>query len=291
MDKTQFVKFLAASVSASALLLSGCASTPKENAQVGQLEQKIKSLEPLPGEPQYAPVAVEEAREALEKLRSLEGKSGKREAYEHQLYLTGKQIEIAEELVAIEKSEKVVGGAEVRRKDILLEAKTQEVEDKTQEVEQAKNLAAGIAMRAQELAEQVEDLQTQETERGLVLTLGSVLFETGKATLRSGAQRTVEKVASFLNEYPDRSIMIEGFTDSQGSETYNRELSEQRAQTVRDLLTNYGVENGRINTEGYGEEFPVADNNTAEGRQQNRRVEIVIAKTAGTDISDRTSMR
>jgi outer membrane protein OmpA-like peptidoglycan-associated protein len=146
-------------------------------------------------------------------------------------------------------------------------------------------------VRAQELAQQVEALQTAETDRGLVLTLGSVLFESGKANLRSGAQRTVERVAEFLNEYPDRSILVEGFTDSEGSESYNRDLSKRRAQAVRDLLVRHGVDGSRVETEGYGEQFPVANNATAEGRQQNRRVEIVVGKTDGGEILDRTTMR
>ena len=264
------------------LLLVGCASTPKESSQLNQLEQRIEALASAPGQPQRAPIAVEEAREALEKLRTIKGENSA--AYQHQLYLTEKQIEIATELVATEEAQQVVNSADGRRKDILLEAKTKEVEE-------AKSLAAGIAMRAQELAQQVEDLQTAETDRGLVLTLGSVLFESGKATLRDGAKRTVEKVANFLNEYPDRNILIEGFTDSEGSETYNRELSQKRAQAVRDELVSSGVETRRITTEGYGEEFPVASNSNAEGRQQNRRVEIVIAKSSASDVTSRTSMR
>lgn len=280
MRKLPFNQSLLA-ISLGSLLLIGCASTPKESTKFNALEQKIERLRAVPGQPQYAPIAVEEAQEALKKLREMDEKG---EAYQHQLYLTEKQIEIAEELVTTEEAQQVVNNAEVRRKDILLEAKTQEVEE-------AKSLAAGIAMRAQELEQQVEELKTEETDRGLVLTLGSVLFETNKSSLRSGAIRTVEKVANFLNEYPDRNILIEGFTDSEGSETYNKDLSLKRAQAVRDQLVSYGVENRRITTEGYGEEFPVANNSTAAGRQQNRRVEIVIAKSSVSDVTSRTSMR
>lgn len=265
------------------LVLSGCASTPKENSDITQLEQKIQNLQSLPGQPEYAPVAIEKAREELQKLREL-ADDGNKVDYQHQLYLTEKQIEIAEEMVATEQAEAVVSNSELRRKDILLEAQKQETQ-------QARELAANIAMRAQELSQQVTELRTEETERGLVLTLGSVLFDSGKPTLRSGAERTVEKVAQFLNEYPERSILVEGFTDSQGSDQFNQQLSEQRAQTVKRLLVNYGVDSSRINTEGYGEEFPVANNETSAGRQQNRRVEIVIAKQNGANVSDRTSMR
>jgi outer membrane protein OmpA-like peptidoglycan-associated protein len=141
------------------------------------------------------------------------------------------------------------------------------------------------------LERQVSDLQAEETERGLVLTLGSVLFETNKASLQAGAQRTVQKVADFLNQYPERNILIEGFTDSQGSDTYNKKLSEDRAQAVRDELLKNGVDAERIDVLGYGEEFPVASNDNAAGRQQNRRVEIVISKENGAEVYNRTSMR
>src|SRR5690606_2429349 len=181
-------------------------------------------------------------------------------------------------------AEETVSTAELRRKDIMLQAERQEAT-------KARNLAATMAGRAQELEQQVSDLQTEETERGLVLTLGSVLFETNKATLQTGAQRTVQKVAEFLNQYPQRKILIEGFTDDRGSDDYNQKLSEQRAQAVQELLVSNGVDARRIDVHGYGEEYPVASNDNSAGRQQNRRVEIVISKQNGADVSDRTSMR
>jgi outer membrane murein-binding lipoprotein Lpp len=103
------------------LLQTGCNSTPRADANIDQLEQKISRLEPMTGQEQYAPVAVQKARESLEKLKNTKGRG---EAYQHQLYLTEKQIEIAEEMVAAERAEELIGSAELRRKDILLEART-----------------------------------------------------------------------------------------------------------------------------------------------------------------------
>lgn len=177
---------LTVAIAAPLLMMAGCASTPKENSQIDQLEHQIGSLQSAPGEEQYAPIALEEAREELAKLREIADDSTTSPEYEHQYYITQKQIEIAQELVATKKAEEVVSTAEVRRKDILLEAQRQETQE-------AKNLAASIAAQAQQLKQQVTELQTQETERGLVLTLGSVLFETGKATLRSGAEQLSKK--------------------------------------------------------------------------------------------------
>ncbi len=271
---------LAAVIVTPALLLAGCATTPKENSQIIELQRQIDNLDSGPEGKRYAPIAVREAQESLDKLKSFKGTA---EEYQHQLFLTEKRIEIARENVSQKQAEETVASAELRRKDILLDAERQESA-------RARDLAATMAGRAQELERQVSDLQAEETERGLVLTLGAVLFETNKATLQSGAQRTVQKVAEFLNQYPERNILIEGFTDSQGSDAYNQKLSQERAQTVRNELAKHGVTAERVDIVGYGEEYPVASNDNAAGRQQNRRVEIVISKENGADVSDRTSM-
>lgn len=271
---------LAAFIVTPALLVAGCATTPKENSQIIQLQQQIDNLDSSPEGKQYAPIAVREAQESLNRLKSFKGNS---EEYKHQLFLTEKRIEIARETVSEKQAEETVASAESRRKDILLDAARQETAS-------ARELAATMAGRAQELEQQVTDLQAQETERGLVLTLGAVLFETNKATLQSGSQRTVQKVAEFLNQYPERKILIEGFTDSQGSDSYNQKLSQDRAQAVRDELAKHGVSAQRIDIVGYGEEYPVASNDNAAGRQQNRRVEIVVSKENGADVTNRTTM-
>jgi outer membrane protein OmpA-like peptidoglycan-associated protein len=136
---------------------------------------------------------------------------------------------------------------------------------------------AELARRqAQLLADQLRDLQARETERGLVLTLGDVLFDTGKATLKPGANGTISRLAQFLRQSPERSVTIEGHTDSVGTDSYNLMLSESRAGSVRDALVQ-GIENSRILAVGKGESMPVASNDGAAGRQQNRRVEIIIS--------------
>lgn len=271
---------IAAFITAPILLLAGCATTPEENSRISTLQQEIDNLDTSQ---QYAPIAVQVAQESLDKLKSLASDSSSSE-YQHQLYLTERQIEIARANVAQKQAEETVSSAELRRKDILLQAEREETA-------KARNLAATMAGRAQALEQQVSDLQTQETERGVVLTLGSVLFETEKATLQTGAQRTVQKVAEFLNQYPERKILIEGFTDSRGNDDYNQKLSEERAQAVRELLVTSGVDAQRVEVQGYGEQYPLASNDNSAGRQQNRRVEIVISKQNGAEVSDRTSMR
>ena len=131
--------------------------------------------------------------------------------------------------------------------------------------------------QAAELQRQLELLQAKPTDRGLVLTLGDTLFATGKAELKSGATANLNRVTAFLNEYPKRTAAIEGFTDSMGSDDMNQSLSQRRADAVKSYLVRQGVESARLTSAGRGEEAPVGDNESAAGRQQNRRVEVVIS--------------
>ena len=126
------------------------------------------------------------------------------------------------------------------------------------------------------LRSELEALQAVDTDRGMVITLGDVLFSTGKADLQPGAMSTIERLALFMAEYPAKTVLIEGYTDDVGSENFNLGLSERRAASVRDALLAAGVSPLRISTIGYGEARPIASNSTPEGRQLNRRVEIVI---------------
>lgn len=115
------------------------------------------------------------------------------------------------------------------------------------------------------------------------MTLGDILFDVDRASLTPGGDLQVTRVAEVLRSMPDRGVLIEGHTDSSGSEAYNDDLSQRRANAVEDLLIVQGVEPTRVVTRGYGERYPVATNDTAAGRQQNRRVEIVILEAGETD--------
>ncbi len=123
-------------------------------------------------------------------------------------------------------------------------------------------------------------MQAKVTDRGLVLTLGDVLFATGTAELRSGATSNLDQLVSFLGNYPTRTVMIEGHTDSVGSSSSNQLLSERRADSVRSHLVRRGIDAGRVTTSGAGESTPVSNNDSAAGRQQNRRVEVIISNPA-----------
>lgn len=137
--------------------------------------------------------------------------------------------------------------------------------------------AADLAAQSAELQRQISSLQARVTERGLVLTLGDVLFTTGQADLKPGAASHLDRLVAFLNKYPTRTVEIDGFTDSVGGVDYNQSLSQRRADAVQSYLRQQGIASSRLTASGKGQSNPVADNASASGRQQNRRVEVVIS--------------
>jgi outer membrane protein OmpA-like peptidoglycan-associated protein len=158
-----------------------------------------------------------------------------------------------------------------------------QAEAKAREAERARMEAAAKAEEAEkakaevdELLSQLSDLKAKQTERGIVLTMGDVLFAFDKATLSPVAFRNVDKLADFLKKHPNRSVLIEGHTDSVGSDEYNLDLSRKRADAVKNALVDKGVGEERITPKGYGKKYPVASNKTSDGRQLNRRVEVVV---------------
>jgi outer membrane protein OmpA-like peptidoglycan-associated protein len=132
-------------------------------------------------------------------------------------------------------------------------------------------------LRAQLMVQFNTVLQTRDTARGLIVNMSDVLFDTGKFTLRAGAREKLARVAGILAGHPGLQMQVEGYTDSVGSEASNQQLSEHRATSVRDYLTNAGIPAASVTAKGLGETLPVATNDTASGRQQNRRVELVVS--------------
>lgn len=145
---------------------------------------------------------------------------------------------------------------------------------------QADSAQARIAQQEKELKE-LKDLNAKQTDRGMVITLGDVLFNPGQAQLKSASMRSIHKLVDFLKQYPQRKVLVEGYTDSKGSASHNQKLSERRASAVRTALVDNGIDEDRITTRGYGKAFPVADNDTPGNRQMNRRVEITLSDDNG----------
>ena len=184
-----------------------------------------------------------------------------------------------------------------------LERTNVQMELRASEANTAREQAESLAAKAQSLQNEVEQrelklqqqlaeleelkaLQAQNTDRGMVLTLGDVLFDTNESSLRAGARQNLEKVALFLQKYPDRTVQIEGHTDNTGDDEYNFNLSTDRALAVRTALQDQGIDGSRIIARGLGENSPVASNSVAEGRQRNRRVELIFDQAAETVLSE-----
>ncbi len=128
-------------------------------------------------------------------------------------------------------------------------------------------------------------LPTTDTSRGLVVNMGDVSFDSGKANLRPQARETLAKLSGIVLNYPSLRLTIEGHSDNTGSAAANQALSEQRANTVRDYLINQGLDSGSLSAQGLGIKNPIASNDTIEGRQMNRRVEIIVSgEVIGTQI-------
>jgi outer membrane protein OmpA-like peptidoglycan-associated protein len=173
----------------------------------------------------------------------------------------------ARALSEAEKAERSKKEAEQARLQSREEA--EKAEKARRETEQAK-------AEIDQFLKDLSDLQGKMTERGIVLTMGDVLFSFGKADLSAGAVRNLDKITGFLEKHPDRNLLIEGHTDSIGSDEFNQALSQKRADAVKEALVGKGIVPDRIATKGYGKQFPVAGNDTESGRQMNRRVEVVI---------------
>lgn len=270
------------------LMLTGCGGTPDMNPLLEKARTDFQQAENDSMIVTKAPVALKEAEEALETSNNLWQEKADKELVTHHAYIAKQKVAIARETAALNAAQDEVERAETERQRVLIEARKADAEAAEERAEEALTQArkerkeAELArQRAEELAKRVNELEARQTERGLVLTLGDVLFDFNKATLKPGGERAVSELTTFLKEYPERTVMIEGFTDSIGSESYNKDLSRRRADAVRMQLNANGISSGRIQIRGYGENYPVASNETEAGRQRNRRVEVIISDKDG----------
>lgn len=252
------------------VLLVGCASAPQPIPQVEAARTAVAAARADAAVTRDAPQELERATQLLQSAESAAERKQDRDAAAHFGYLAEQTAKLAQQRSRAATAEQRIAGAQAERDKVLLQAREAEAQ-------RAQARAAAAQAENQRLTRELADLQAKPTERGTVLTLGGdVLFATGRAELKGGAERMLTQVEQFLRENPDRKVRIEGFTDSTGSADLNLDLSRRRADAVRNLLVGRGVEGSRIETAGLGEAYPVADNGSAGGRQLNRRVEIII---------------
>ena len=220
-----------------------------------------------------AEIAVTEANAARDKLR-LEARTQEANTAQQQAAVAQSNAQASQaEAEAAQRAARAAqrGTVAAQQQSAIAQQQAMDAESR------ATALRAELAAQTAALAA----LDAKKTERGMVITMGDVLFDTGRAELKSGGVRNVEKLSGFLKAYPQRKVLIEGYTDSVGGTAFNQDLSDRRAQSVKAALAQRGVLPARLSTHGFGEGNPVADNGTAAGRQMNRRVEVVFAPAAG----------
>ncbi|MGL4317491.1 MAG: OmpA family protein [Pseudomonas sp.] len=257
---------LGGSLMLSLSLLGGCASQQSEQS-LTQAEASFQSVKENPDVLRSAPKDVIRAGESLARAERLSSYWGSSDDVQHYAYLSQRYSEIAAQHSELNLSHERAAKLELERQRLQLALR------------EAKLLS--LQQQGPGLEEQMLSLAASETDRGLVMTLGDVLFEAGRSELNASANRTLLKLVQFLQINPRRSVRIEGYSDSRGDPRENLELSRARAQTVADVLGDLGIEARRMLVEGYGEAYPVAENASNRGRAQNRRVEIVFSDEQG----------
>lgn len=292
-----------------AALIGACSSMPKTTSLLDQTRSAYQVAQSNPKVASYAQLEMKQAGDAMERANAA-ARDDESSAQINQLaYLAKQKIALAEEVATRKSAEADVTSAGQERDQMRLALRTKEADQATSSAKQSRQDAltakeraaqaereAALARdnaaeeqrkaleakaRATSLEAQLADLAAKQTERGLVITLGDVLFGVDKTNLTPDGMNTVQKLATILKEHPQRSVLIEGFTDSTGSNAYNQDLSERRATSVRGALLDMGVARNRVSMRGYGESYPVAANDTKQNRQLNRRVEIIVSNGDG----------
>jgi outer membrane protein OmpA-like peptidoglycan-associated protein len=305
------MNFLKAIVFAGTVALAACSTVPTTTPTLDEARADFVAANNNPQVATYAPMEFRQASEALDRANEAAAKRESLDTIDRLAYVARQRIATAQEVAKTKAAEGEVANASRERDRVQLEARTAEADRAKRDAESAQAQAAAAQQQAQtaqaqaaaaqqQAAQQAEratrleallvELHAQKTERGMVVTIGDVLFATDRAELNANGMATVRKLAEVMMQNPDRTVMVEGFTDSTGSAAHNKDLSERRAASVAQALASLGVPRERIGMRGYGEAFPVASNDTASNRQLNRRVEIVLSN-AGATIPPRAAQR
>ncbi len=295
-------------------ILAGCATTPHSPAGAAEVRSKLTLLQSSSDLSTRAPVALKKAETAVLLAEQPEGKKDL-DLGPHRVYMADQAVEIAIAKAKTRYAEDQRAGLSEARGKARLDARTREADqardaaelarsdadiakvdadNARSEADMARDDAALIqseadqnrvnadaaaeqaAVAAAELQRQIDTLKAEATERGLVLTLGDLLFAFDSSELKSGGTITLDRLVTFLNQYPERRVAIEGHTDNVGSNDYNQQLSQRRAESVSRYLQNKGIAIARLDAKGMGKDAPLVSNDSESGRQQNRRVELII---------------
>ena len=285
---------------AMAVMMAACSTTPTTTSLLDQTRSDFTAAQSTPSVAANAPLEFKAAADALDRANAAAAKKESLDEIDKLAYLAKQKIATAREVAKQKQAENEMANAGRQRDEVRLEARTAEANQAKSQANLAK--ADADAARAQAdaaassardeaaknaaLQQQLADLQAKQTDRGIVVTLSDVLFNVDRAELSAEGMRRVQKMADVLLQEPQSAVLIEGFTDSTGTASHNLELSQRRAESVRNALIGLGVKSDKIATRGYGEAYPVASNADAGSRQLNRRVEIVLSQN-GAPIANR----
>jgi outer membrane protein OmpA-like peptidoglycan-associated protein len=309
-------KYLTPAMLAVAALVAACGSTPKTTALLEQTRTDYLVAQASPTVAEFAPLELKQAGDALAQANAQASEHASDQRIDQFAYLAKQKIALTQEISTQKAAEADIANVGKVRDKLVLDQRTNEAnaagiraananraaalaqndaaqarqqtlqaQDDAARAQQqtlaAQNDAANAQAKNSQLEAQMNDLAAKKTERGMVITLSDVLFGTDLSALNSNGLATVEKLALVLTQNPRRNVLIEGFADSTGTDAHNMALSERRAQSVQSALNARGIASDRAATRGYGEAFPVAANDTAQNRQLNRRVEIVLSDEGG----------
>jgi outer membrane protein OmpA-like peptidoglycan-associated protein len=265
-----------------AAVLSACTTTPERNETLERARTLVTELEQSP-RAGVAAADIANARSSLDAANRLAASKTKISDMEFEATNAALSAQIAQEKILTAEANEQVADGTAQRQAVLIQARERDVQRSTDQASESRRQADASKTRADSLEMELADLKLQKTERGLVLTLGDVLFDTGQSTLKPGAYGTLDRLAEVLREQSGRKVLIEGHTDNVGSDLTNQGLSERRAQAVQMALAQRGVDRNQITALGKGENFPLASNDNVDGRQTNRRVELIF--TDGTQVA------
>jgi outer membrane protein OmpA-like peptidoglycan-associated protein len=289
------------------LLLAACAAAPVKPDGADAARARLTQLQSNPDLATRAPVAMKDAELAV---RVAEQPQQDLEVANYNVLMADRKVGIAEAQAKTSLAEDQRAGIAQQRDKARLDARTHEADmansklatarveiaDQKSQAEMTRLAAADAAQQAAaaaaaqaaadaaqqaaaksaDLQRQLDEMHAKQTDRGVVLTLGDVLFASGRADLKVGATNNLDRLVAFLNNYPNRTVVIEGYTDNIGGDDYNLGLSQRRADSVKSYLTGQGIGSMRLTSTGKGLSNPIAGNDSASGRQQNRRVEVII---------------
>jgi outer membrane protein OmpA-like peptidoglycan-associated protein len=303
---------LGATLLAAAAALAACATTATVPPELVRARSTVQQAGADPNVLSYGALELKKATDALDRANTLSAKGENLADVSSAAYVALRHAEAAQAIARSKANEDAIKASQVERERVRADASAAEADkaraeaaaaqqqadlsrmrasiaraDAQEATQQARTARADAALASAQVAattaqnealqRQLSELQAQPTDRGMLVTLGDVLFEFGRADVKPGAQEALRRLAGWLQQHPERRVLIEGFTDSVGAAGANLQLSMRRAESVAAQLAALGIGADRLRAVGYGEGYPVAENSTDSNRAMNRRVEVYIS--------------